>query len=150
MENIIENTLQKNNIIMNSTELLNDSEVIGLYFSGEYCPPCRKFTPILAEMYDVINDNISHLDAKKMQIIFIASDKSEEAFNNYYSNMPWLALPYKKRDLKNELCEKYNVKTIPKLIFLNRNGETICRDGRNLIQDNTNNIDIILNKLNLH
>jgi thiol-disulfide isomerase/thioredoxin len=32
------------------------SDVIGLYFSAHWCPPCRGFTPHLAETYDAIRD----------------------------------------------------------------------------------------------
>lgn len=68
-------------------------KTIGLYFSAHWCPPCRGFTPKLAEMY---NDGLKD----KMEIIFISSDRYESAFNEYFGEMPWLALPYAKRSEK--------------------------------------------------
>ena len=52
------------------------------------CPPCRAFTPMLADLYEEYNE-----DEKKFEIIFFSGDKSEEEFNNYFGEMPWLALP---------------------------------------------------------
>jgi nucleoredoxin len=31
--------------------------LIGLYFSAEWCPPCKIFTPILGEFYDEVKEN---------------------------------------------------------------------------------------------
>lgn len=31
---------------------------------------------------------------KKFEIIFCSSDREEESFRDYYSDMPWLALPF--------------------------------------------------------
>ena len=33
---------------------LADKQVVGLYFSAHWCPPCRGFTPKLAEVYTAI------------------------------------------------------------------------------------------------
>ena len=33
--------------------LLLDADVIGVYYSAHWCPPCRQFTPQLAEIYAV-------------------------------------------------------------------------------------------------
>ena len=52
------------------------------------CPPCREFTPLLSELYDEYNE-----DEKQIEIIFFSGDKSDEEFNTYFGDMPWLALP---------------------------------------------------------
>merc|ERR1712232_1315373 len=41
---------------------------IGLYFSAHWCPPCRAFTPKLAQWYKEGRKD-------KMEIIFVSSDK---------------------------------------------------------------------------
>jgi nucleoredoxin len=143
MEFLFENELlNKNNELININEILKNKSIIGIYFSAHYCPPCRKFTPILSKVYNEINKINNNLE-----IIFVASDKTEEDFIEYYKNMPWLALPYDKRYLKVNLCEKYNIKTVPALIFLNKDGYIINKEGRYLIQNNENDINFIINSL---
>eukprot|EP00961_Rhodomonas_salina_P072869 978910-Rhodomonas_salina.2 len=65
--------------------------VIGLYFSAHWCPPCRGFTPKLAEAYNKIRAN-----GKALEIIFVSSDKDEKSFADYHAEQPWLALPFDK------------------------------------------------------
>jgi len=52
------------------------------------CPPCREFTPLLACLYEELNE-----DEKVFEVVFFSGDKSQEQFDEYYSEMPWLALP---------------------------------------------------------
>merc|ERR1712194_201334 len=79
---------------------------IGLYFSAHWCPPCKMFTPKLAEFY---NNGLKD----KMEIIFVSSDKDEGSFNEYFKEMPWLALPYEKRQDKGLLSDTFGVSGIP-------------------------------------
>jgi len=45
--------------------------------------------------------------------------------------MPWLALPYSDRDLKEKLSDKYNCNGIPYLVIINgQTGEVITTNGR--------------------
>ena len=64
-----------------------------LYFSAHWCPPCRAYTPILAECYK------NGLD-KHVEIIFCSSDRDQSGFNEYYSQMPWAAIPFADRETK--------------------------------------------------
>jgi nucleoredoxin len=34
------------------------------------------------------------------EIVFISSDRDQKSFDEYYSEMPWLALDFSNRDLK--------------------------------------------------
>jgi len=45
---------------------------------------------------------------KKFQVIFVSSDKDEESFKEYYSSMPWLALPFGST-LKKKLSTKFDI-----------------------------------------
>eukprot|EP00116_Pleurobrachia_bachei_P016823 sb/3477085/ len=76
---------------------------VALYFSAQWCPPCRGFTPELAKLYGKLSD-------KPFEIVFVSSDKADAAFNEYYETMPWLALPYADRDRKAALSAKFKVK----------------------------------------
>jgi thiol-disulfide isomerase/thioredoxin len=68
--------------------LQNDLKSIGLYLSAHWCPPCRHFTPKLAEIYQE-----AKIDPKHFQIIFISCDRDEQSFNEYRSEMPWPSAP---------------------------------------------------------
>jgi nucleoredoxin len=143
MESLVQGELQtKQGTFEPTSTLLAQKKVIGLYFSGHYCPPCRKFTPLLAEVYEEIKE-----ENDDFEIIFVSSDKEEDSFIKYYSEMPWLALPYAKRDLKVELCGKFGVQTIPTLIFFNEKGEMIEREGRNYVEKNAHDSAALLEGL---
>lgn len=45
--------LKKTGEVVNADEALKDKKIICYYFSAHWCPPCRNFTPILADFYNV-------------------------------------------------------------------------------------------------
>merc|ERR1712226_240936 len=49
-----------------------NGKVFGLYFSAHWCPPCRGFTPQLAEWYT------KSLNNKGLEILFVSSDKDKD------------------------------------------------------------------------
>merc|ERR1719409_357230 len=57
-----------------TNEVLAGKDVVGLYFSAHWCPPCRGFTPQLGKFYDQIKD------AKNFEIIFVSSDRDASQF----------------------------------------------------------------------
>jgi len=114
--------------VKTSEAITNDVKAIGIYFSAHWCPPCRSFTPELAEQYT------NTLKGMGMEIIFASSDRDENGFNDYFKEMPWLALPYGNRDLKEQLSKKYKVQGIPSLIIIDaKTGETNTKEGRSAI-----------------
>ena len=87
-----------NTEIETSTACLEGTEkVLGLYFSANWCPPCRAFTPQLVQWYNRFkkSSNGSNFD-----IVFLSSDKTVEDFNEYFKEMPWYAVPYAARQTK--------------------------------------------------
>lgn len=71
--------------------------VVGLYFSAHWCPPCRAFTPRLAEWYNKVKAGES---GDKFQIIFLSSDRDEKSYAEYFAEMPWHAVAYDNRTTK--------------------------------------------------
>ena len=57
-------------------ESLNGKYVL-IYFSAHWCPPCRGFTPVLAEFHKAAA-------ASKNFEVFVSSDKNQKSFDEYY------------------------------------------------------------------
>lgn len=93
------------------------SRFVLLYFSAHWCPPCRGFTPKLSMFYDAVNSSGS-----QVEIIYISRDKTPDQYNEYYSEMPWLALPYEDKTRIGELGARYEIQQIPALILIDREG----------------------------
>eukprot|EP00929_Paragymnodinium_shiwhaense_P023043 TRINITY_DN14521_c0_g1_i2.p1 TRINITY_DN14521_c0_g1~~TRINITY_DN14521_c0_g1_i2.p1 ORF type:complete len:432 (-),score=102.67 TRINITY_DN14521_c0_g1_i2:224-1519(-) len=127
-DKIIGATLLSGSGEVSASEAFAGKKAIGLYFSAHWCPPCRGFTPKLAEWYT------KDLKEKGLEIVFVSSDKDEAAFADYFKEMPWLALPYSDRDLKNALSKKFKVQGIPTFIILDATtGDVITSDGREAV-----------------
>ena len=80
-----------------ASSIFGKGKVVGVYFSAHWCPPCRGFTPKLAEWYTELKKGPLN---DKFEIVFVSSDRDEKSFDDYFDSMPWLALPYSERDLK--------------------------------------------------
>ena len=107
------------------------SELVGknilLYFSAHWCPPCRAFTPQLVKTYHEIK---AKDDA--FEVIFISSDTDQSSFDEYYSSMPWLTLPYGD-PRKKHLNRIFKVEGIPTAIAIGPSGRTVTKEARDLI-----------------
>jgi len=108
-------------------EALQD-KVIALYFSAHWCPPCRGFTPKLVEQYKKMKDA-----GLPIEIIFASSDRDESSFDDYFKEMPWLALPFADRKRKEELSARFGVNGIPALVLLDKDLSIITTNGRGAI-----------------
>lgn len=111
-----------------TSAVTEENKVVGLYFSAHWCGPCRRFTPELVKVYE-------ELQAKdeKFEIIFLSSDKDDEAFREYFGTMPWLALPYELRELKDDLSSIFKVNGIPTLALVKGDGTLITSEGRKAV-----------------
>ena len=59
-------------------------------FRAHWCPPCRGFTPKLAEIYN----GLSNEAKDKFDIVFVSFDQEQDAFDGYFNEMPWKSLPF--------------------------------------------------------
>merc|ERR1711972_1184433 len=84
-------------------------------------------TPKLAQGYS------NTFKAKGMEIVFISSDQDEKSFKEYFGEQPWVAVPFGKRDIKDALSKKYDVRGIPSLVILDGEGKTITTEGRAVV-----------------
>ncbi len=124
--------LNNNNVLVDTDIALSEKQYVGLYFSAKNCSWCKKFNPLLFKTYERIKDDC--------EIIYVSSDDNIDEFNEYFKELPFLAIPYQSRYIKHELCQLFNIKTVPNLVFISKNNKMINTNGRYLIQDN---IDII-------
>jgi thiol-disulfide isomerase/thioredoxin len=109
-------------------EALGDAEVVAVYFSAHWCPPCRQFTPVLTKVF---RDLVAA--GKKLAIVFASADKDEAGFKSYFGTMPWLAIPFENREVNQRLGARLRVSGIPSLVLLHRNGGVLSKDGRGLV-----------------
>ncbi|GKY95534.1 hypothetical protein MPSEU_000515000 [Mayamaea pseudoterrestris] len=117
-----------------TNEVLQGKQVIGLYFSADWCGPCRQFTPELVTFYDKINARKGKKN--QFQIVWVSRCRDMESYGQYFTKMPgWLALPPQEAlgERGKWLAEKYKVKGIPSLVLVDDMGQVITMDARNKV-----------------
>ena len=107
-------------------QIVNDQtfekkKLIALYFSGRWCPSCRKFTPELVDYYNRVA--AAH---PEFEVLFVSSDRSGPAMEEYMrdTKMPWPAVKYDKIAEKEEL-KQYAGSGIPCLVLVDASGKVI-------------------------
>jgi len=104
-----------------------EGKPLGIYFSAHWCPPCRGFTPKLAEWYNAgLKD--------KMEILFVSSDRDQKSFDDYFAEQPWKALSFTQRGKKEALSDMFGVSGIPSFVVVDGKGNVITRDGRSKVE----------------
>jgi len=111
-----------------TSKVLKD-KIVGIYFSAQWCPPCRGFTPSLV---DFRNNN-----SEEFEVVFVSSDRSKADQLKYMEkyNMNFYALPHGS-DAANELKKKFEVRGIPSLVIVDADGNTITKNGRGDVSSN--------------
>lgn len=108
------------------------SDLVGkdilLYFSAHWCPPCRAFLPKLVQAYKEINEKHNN----SLEVIFISSDRDQSSFDEFFSAMPWLALPFGD-GRKKSLSRFFKVNGIPTVVAIGPTGRTVTTEARDLI-----------------
>ena len=120
-----EKVMSKKGGLVTPQEAFGKAKVIAIYFSMHTCPPCRQFTPVFADIYNELIES-GNTD---LEVIFCSGDKTEELYNEYYGEQPWLALPFKDARLAT-LAKQFEVRGVPRLIVVNKEtGEVIEQNG---------------------
>lgn len=93
-------------------EALGGKEFVLFYVSAHWCPPCRRFTPMLAEWYRTHH--------KTAEVVFVSADHDSDQFENYFAEShPWLAIGYDTDSQAREnLMATLRVQGIPRLVVV--------------------------------
>lgn len=101
-------------------DALGGKEFVLLYASAHWCPPCRKFTPMLANWYRTVKENV--------EVIFLSADHDEKGFKSYFATHPWMAVSYDD-SARESLMAAIKVSGIPRLVVLDANTGKIVEDN---------------------
>ena len=113
--------LNNGSVVHSDDESLAGKKLIGLYFSGHWCPPCRKFTPELVDFYNRVAPQ-----HPEFEILFVSVDHSDSAMQNYMreANMPWPAIDYSKIKAKESIT-RYVGNGVPCLVLVDASGKVL-------------------------
>ncbi|KAJ0968039.1 hypothetical protein J5N97_024956 [Dioscorea zingiberensis] len=100
-----------------------EGRTIILYFAGKSvcCNTCTKF---LVEAYHEL-----HSKGEDLEVVFVSFHKDEHEFNQHFSKMPWLALPFSDTESHNKLKDQFPNETrgdLPHLLVRDGSGDIIC------------------------
>ncbi|TVU46613.1 hypothetical protein EJB05_06158, partial [Eragrostis curvula] len=88
------------------------SELVGKTFLAKWCGPCRAFLPTLVKEYNKIKEKNSDFE-----IVFVSSDRDQSSFDEFFSEMSWLALPLED-ERKASLKKTFQIRGIPSLVAI--------------------------------
>mmetsp|Transcript_41668 Transcript_41668/g.94028 ORF Transcript_41668/g.94028 Transcript_41668/m.94028 type:complete len:211 (+) Transcript_41668:3-635(+) len=108
------------------TSLLRDN-LIGIYFSASWCPPCQTFTPLLAEAYQKIRTKHGE---RAFEVVLVPLDTLESQWSEYIKGMPWLSLHPAARECVVRIFMHFDIHQIPTLVVVNAKGEIVSRNAR--------------------
>jgi nucleoredoxin len=99
---------------------MEGKDIVAVYYSAHWCPPCRAFTPELSKFYKKAAKKYSNF-----QLIFVSSDKNEEAMAEYmdWGKMKFLAVDYSQR--KSSGLSKHAARGIPYMVVLDGDGKVL-------------------------
>eukprot|EP00534_Pseudo-nitzschia_fraudulenta_P003347 CAMPEP_0201125098 /NCGR_PEP_ID=MMETSP0850-20130426/19149_1 /ASSEMBLY_ACC=CAM_ASM_000622 /TAXON_ID=183588 /ORGANISM="Pseudo-nitzschia fraudulenta, Strain WWA7" /LENGTH=329 /DNA_ID=CAMNT_0047392901 /DNA_START=117 /DNA_END=1103 /DNA_ORIENTATION=- len=93
-------------------DALGGKEFVLFYVSAHWCPPCRKFTPMLANWYKTVARPF-------VEVVFLSADHDEDGFKSYFeASHPWMAIDYDD-DTREQLMAALQVQGIPRLVVVN-------------------------------
>lgn len=107
-----------------------DGKIVGLYFSASWCGPCKRFTPKLVETYNELSSENGNFE-----IVFVSADEDEKSFTDYFSKMPWFAIPFSDSDIRDRLNDLFDVGGIPYLVIFDVNGKVLTSEGVQVVRD---------------
>ncbi|KAL3209287.1 hypothetical protein MRX96_009278 [Rhipicephalus microplus] len=148
--------LKKDGTTISADGALRNKRLICIYFAAQWCPPCRVFTPILANAYRRAKD-----EGLPIEVVFVSSDRNANDMSAYVKSdhEDWPALPYGdalqavhyEEHVAAKDCEclsalvgftssaavsraRYKVAGIPTLVVVKADGALVSTNGRPDVQ----------------
>ncbi|KAG5490438.1 hypothetical protein JKF63_00558 [Porcisia hertigi] len=72
--------LRQDGTTVAASEAFKGKKYVLIYFSAHWCPPCQRFTPLLADFYD------AHRDRYGFEVLFVSSDREEGRMMDFFQN----------------------------------------------------------------
>jgi nucleoredoxin len=96
------------------------TKYVAIYYSAQWCPPCRAFSPELVKFYNEIKP--AH---PEFELIFVSRDNSEGDMLSYMKSdsMPWPALKFGFGRTKQ--ASRYAGTGIPCLVLTDATGKVL-------------------------
>lgn len=114
-------TVRGSGLVSMPRDAVNGTRYYAVYYSAQWCPPCRTFTPKLVELY-------TELKAKhpEFEVIFVSSDESPQAMAAYMRDykMSWPGVRHDQG--KRLLPRPGHERGIPNLVFMTAEGEELA------------------------
>jgi nucleoredoxin len=123
LECLGEKLIKNDGTEMTTADAIKD-KYTAIYFSAHWCPPCKKFTPMLSETYKKLKDA-----GKNIEVVFASEDQDEGEFQEYFKTMPFLAIPYDNREAVQDLSATFEVSGIPTMVVLGPDGKVVQSDA---------------------
>ena len=100
------------------SELVGKTDYVLLDFWASWCGPCRRFVPVLKEIY-------ASQPAGRLQILSCSVDQDIMAWQVAVSEeqMPW---PQMREDAEHPCSDKYDVQFIPHTVLIDREGHIVA------------------------
>jgi nucleoredoxin len=111
-------TQKGNRLVDFDPEFTDSPKYFAFYQSAMWCPPCRKFTPVLVDFY-----NKQKRRGAAFELVFVSSDRSEDDMADYMNeyDMTWPAFAHG----ENKDIVQRNGNGIPNLIITDAEGNKL-------------------------
>ncbi len=111
---------------MTAEDYLSDKSVTILYFSAGWCPPCRKFSPLLSELAKKNSD---------VACIFVSHDRAEGDMRQFAKGKHFSLLPFRFKSFP-VLTQVLSISMLPTVVIVSGEGRVITTWGRTAITSN--------------
>jgi len=102
---------------------LSNTQLLCIYFSANWCPPCRQFTPMLNQAYNAWKAN-----DEPIEIVFMSSCQTPQDTDEYYGHMDFCRIAHD-HPVKGELSQYFGVSGIPCLAVVDHTGKVISQNA---------------------